>query len=282
MKVLLTTDGSKHAFTAAASACRILASAGREADLMCIVPAPSEKLHRRAKRILETAKRALAAEGASVQTAIRSGSPARTLIAASAGYDVVVVGALSHSSGSMAGLGPVASRVVEHATSSVLVGREMPNTAGLRILAPVDGSDGSLEALDRMAQWIDLSGAEVTLVHVVETPWLHAGPDQEWLGYEEEMEEAVDPQAQFEREFESEGEAILERARARLPVRTTVSTLLYDGLPAAEILSEADRGDYNLVVLSASGVKDLKHEMLGSVSSKVAWSAPCPVLLVRG
>ena len=35
------------------------------------------------------------------------------------------------------------------------------------------------------------------------------------------------------------------------------------------------------MVMAASGVVDLKHQMLGSVSSKVAWNAPCSVLLVR-
>ena len=56
---------------------------------------------------------------------------------------------------------------------------------------------------------MDLSGADVTLVHVVETPWLHAGGDQEWMGYEEEKEEEIDPQAQFEREFETEATRFL-------------------------------------------------------------------------
>jgi nucleotide-binding universal stress UspA family protein len=60
-----------------------------------------------------------------------------------------------------------------------------------------------------------------------------------------------------------------------------VTTLVYRGIPGEEIRREADTGDYNLVVMAASGVMDLKHQMLGSVSSKVAWSARCSVLLVR-
>ncbi len=125
--------------------------------------------------------------------------------------------------------------------------------------------------------------ADVTLVHVVETPWLHAGDDQEWLGYEEEEEkkEDIDMQAQLEREFEREADDILETARDRLPARTAVTTLIYRGIPSDEILGEAEIGDYDLVVMSASGVTDLKHQILGSVSAKVAWNAPCSVLLVR-
>jgi len=196
-------------------------------------------------------------------------------------YDVTVVGAQSHNNRSQRGLGPIASRVAEHSNATVLVGRELQSDAGIKILVPVDGSEGSLLALDKLVALVDLSAADVTLVHVVETPWLHAGDDQEWIGYEEEKEEEIDPQAQFEREFESEGDAILENARARLPVRTAVNTLIYRGLPTEEILGEAETGDYDLVVMGASGATDLKHQILGSVSSKVAWNAPCSVLLVR-
>jgi nucleotide-binding universal stress UspA family protein len=288
MKVLMATDGSKHASRALTTACRILSSQDREVDLLCVAPAvsakhhgPREKLCRRAARIVEAARASLSAEGISAKPIVQVGPPARVLIAASPDYDVTVVGAKSLKNRAPAGLGPVTSRVAEHSNGTVLIARELHSEEGIKILVPVDGSEGSLRALDKLAALMDLSTADVTLVHVVETPWLHAGDDQEWIGYEEEREEEIDAQAQFEREFEREGDEILENARARLPVRTTVSTLIYRGVPALEILGEAETGDYDLVVIGASGVLDVKHQMLGSVSSKVAWSAPCSVLLVR-
>ena len=288
MKVLMATDGSKNAARALTSACRILSSEDREIDLICVAPLISAKHHthraklcRRATRILEAARAALTADGLRAKPIAQAGSPARTLISASLDYDVTVVGAQSHRNRSSAGLGPVASRLLEHADSSVLISRGLQSDLGLKILAPVDGSEGSLLALDRLASLVDLSTAEVTLVHVVETPWLHAGADQEWIGYEEEKEGEIDPQADFEREFETEGDQILENARERLPVRTAVNTLVYRGIPAQEILGEAEIGGYDLVAINASGANDLKHRILGSVSSKVAWNAPCSVLVVR-
>jgi nucleotide-binding universal stress UspA family protein len=289
MKVLMAIDGSKHATRALTTACRILSPEDREIDLLCVAPAVGAKedarrlkLCRHATRILEAAQAALAAEGVSAKPVVQVGSPARVLVAASLNYDVTVVGAQSRNNRAPAGMGPVTNRVAEHSNGTVLIGRELQSDAGLKILVPVDGSEGSLLALDNLAALVDLSTADVTLVHVVETPWMHAGDDQEWIGYEEEKEEEIDPQAQFEREFESEGDAVLENARARLPVRTAVNTLIYRGIPAQEILGEVETGDYDLVVMAASGVTDLKHQMLGSVSSKVAWNAPCSVLLVRG
>lgn len=288
MKVLMATDGSRHAARALTTACRILTPQDREIDLLCVAPGVGAKHHlhraklcRRAARILEAARAALAAEGVSARPVVQTGSPARALIAASLNYDVTVLGAQSQKNGSSAGLGPIASRVAEHSNGTILIARGLSNEAGLKILAPVDGSEGSVRALDKLAALTDLSTADVTLIHVVETPWLHAGDDQEWIGYEEETEEAIDPQAQFEREFESEGDEILENARARLPVRTAVTTLIYRGVPSDEILGEAETGGYDVVAMGASGVMDLKHQMLGSVSSKVAWNAPCSVLLVR-
>ncbi len=288
MKALMAADGSKHASRALLAATRIFSSQDREVDLICVAPAVGAKeqahrvkLCRRAARILEQARTALAAEGVSAKPIVQVGSPARVLLSASLNYDVTVLGAQSHKDRTPAGLGPVASRVAEHSNGTVLLGRELVSDSGLKILVPVDGSEGSLRALDRLASLVDLSTADVTLVHVVETPWLHSGDDQEWLGYEEERDEEIDPQAQFEREFEREGDDILETARDRLPVRTTVTTLIYRGIPSDEILGEAETGDYDLVVMGASGAVDLKHQMLGSVSSKVAWNAPCSVLLVR-
>jgi nucleotide-binding universal stress UspA family protein len=287
MKVLMATDGSRHATRALTTACQILSPQDREIDLLCVVPAvdPKERAHRlklcrRASRILAMAQAALG-EGVNAKPVVQVGSPARTLIADSLNYDVTVLGAQSHKNRSRAGLGPVTSRVAEHSNATVLIGRELHSDAGMKILVPVDGSEGSLRALDQLAAMVDLSCADVSLVHVVETPWLHAGDDQEWVGYEEEKEEEIDPQAQFECVLEREGDETLETARARLPVRTAVTTFIYRGIPSEEILREAETGDYDLVVMAASGVTDLKHQILGSVSSQIAWNAPCSVLLVR-
>ncbi len=289
MNVLMATDGSKLATAALAEAGRMLAPQNQHVDLLCVVPpvhrgheSERDRLCRRAKRALERAGAALTEAGLDVQTTVKMGSPARTIIGASPNYDVTVVGATSHRAGNMNGLGPVASRVVEHANGSTLVARNSRPSTGTRILVAVDGSEGSYRALDRMAELMDLSEASITLLHVTETPWLHLGTDQEWFGYEEEEEEAIDPAAQLEREFVREADEILANARERLPARASVETLVYEGLPADEILSEAERGDYDLVVIAASGSHDLKHRMLGSVSSKVAWNAPCSVLLIRG
>jgi nucleotide-binding universal stress UspA family protein len=296
MRVLIATDGSKHATAAMTAACRILSVEDRCIDLLCVVPETRtgahtkvqakeglpNKLRQRATRILEGARHALAEQGVSARPLLEQGSAIKTLLRASLNYDLTVVGAMSRNDDSPSGLGPVASRIIEHSTTSVLIGREGRNDPGLRILVPVDGSDVALDAIDKLVSLVDFSTADVTLMHVVETPWL-AAPDQEL--FEEEQEDRTDPESQltheFERELEREAEGVIEEARTRLPPRTTVNRVIERGLPADAILAEADRGDYDLVLMAASGSHDMKHQLLGSVSVKVAWSAPCSVLLMR-
>lgn len=285
MRILMATDGSRRSVQALATAGRMLAGGERVVELLYVSPDVRKHPNRqrfedRAHRLVARVKDALAESGVPVRTIVKVGSAARVLIGSSQNYDLTVIAAASRRTGPMVGLGPVASRVAEHASSSVLVARDTRGESALRVLAPVDGSEASFRALDKLVACIDLTVAEVTLMHVAETPWLHPGDDQEWLGDKDPQEERDDPQVQLQRELLAEGESILEAARDRLPAGVSVNTQVVEGLPAEEILSEADQG-YDLVVLGASGAADLKHQILGSVSSKVAWHAPCSVLLVR-
>ena len=289
MRILMATDGSKRAAAALEGAARMLSADNREADLMCVVPSPrapghsrQQSLRRRAGRALERIQPILSDTGITARPIVETGSVTRTLIEAARRYDVAVIAATSHRSGPMAGLGPVASRLAEHSSGTTLVAREnQRNGSGVRVLAAVDGSEGSIRALDAMTGLIDLTAAEVTLLHVAETPWLSNDSDREWPASEDDDGGPNQPEAQLEQELVLKADEILENARQRLPARITVNTLVYEGLPADEILGEAERGEYDLVVIGASGATDMKHAMLGSVSSKVAWNAPCSVLLVH-
>lgn len=289
MQVLLTTDGSKEAAAAMRAAARLLSPVDRKVDVLYVIPelrapksgkiARKEYQHRLAgetKRVLEGAKQILAEEGVDALTLSETGSPASVIMRESEDYDITVLGAKGLDVRSEVGLGPVASRLVEHATGCVLVGREPPADKGIRILVPVDGSTGSERALDALSSFFDLDSAEITLLHVLETLWLPV----------DEEEPVANPEStqngQASRELRREAEELLVEARIRvLAHHSGVTTSIREGNPANEILSEADQGDYDLVVVGATGAADMKHSILGSVSSKVAWNAPCSVLLVR-
>lgn len=276
MRALLTTDGSKESHDALRAAALLLAPQERVMEILYVAPqaapAQQERLARESRRILQQAQRLLSEEGASACANCRTGSPARVILHDSKNYDITVVGAKGHDDHSQGGLGPVASRLVEHADGCVLIGRTPPDDRQARILVPVDGSDGSDQALDMLTSFFDVESADVTLLHVIESPWLP----------EDENGEAQEGADEVAIQLRLEAETLLAQARSRiLPHHSGVSTLVREGLPANEILSAADQGGYDLIVVGATEASDLKHQVLGSVSSKVAWNAPCSVLLIR-
>jgi len=295
VNILIATDGSGEASTALHTAARVLGPDYRNFTLLCVAPS-YPKLRRGGRQRQEYERRILSeitqiladakadlgdqARSASLMTEI--GSPATVIVAKAEDYDLTVIGPKGRgATPGEQGLGPVASRVAEHARSPVLIARELRNESGLRVLVAVDGSIASRRAIETLRSLFDLSGADICLMHVTETPWVHLGLNEDWETYDDEEKEQTEAGA-FEKELVREGETVLEQARELLHVnRSVVSTITDEGDPADLILSEAERGQYDLVVIGATGTRDLKHTMLGSVSAKVTWNAPCSVLMVR-
>jgi nucleotide-binding universal stress UspA family protein len=295
VKTLIAIDGSPEATAALQTAARLLSPIDRNMDILCVAPelagrnqagrAGRERYRRRilgeATQLLQKAGASFAAGAGVVNLRAEIGSPARLILDQAADYDIAVVGAKGRGTVGDVGLGPVASRVVEHSLVPVLIGRELRGEGPVRILAAVDGSAASLAAVAALRSLFDLGSAEICLMHVAETPWVHLGLEKDWDTYSEEDQEASEEGA-MEKELIREGEEVIEQARALLrDRRLSVSSRIDQGNPANEILSEAERGEYDLVVVGAAGARDLKHGMLGSVSFKIAWDAPCSVLIVR-
>jgi len=293
MRILIATDGSAFATAAIRTAMRFLNAEDRSLDVLCVAPPYNnrdesasraryeERLLSETTGILEQARAILAPASKSVSLLAETGSPAALIADKTAAYDLTVIGARGAGFRSEEGLGPVASRVAEHAPGPVLIVRELRSEEGLRILVAVDGSDASLRAVETLNTLFDLSTAEVCLMYVTETPWLNLEREGDWVTSSEEEKDASDVGV-IETEFVREGDAAIEKAR-RLLARPhlLVNCRTEEGNPASEILAEAERGQYDLIVLGATGNRDVKHCMLGSVSSRVAWEAPCSALIVR-
>ncbi|MFN7926063.1 MAG: universal stress protein [Bryobacteraceae bacterium] len=294
MKTLIALDGSAEATRALRTAAHLVSPLEREITLLCVAQpisrrmkgqprdAWSRKMLTEANRILDTAHKDLPPGAGVVHRVAEVGSPASVIVDKARDFDLVVLGDKGSGTSGDPGLGPVASRVLEHAPCAVLIARDLPLSAeGLRVLVAADGAAASREAIETLCTAFDLGEVEVCVMHVVETPWVHLGLEEDWVSASEEEQDRSEPGA-FEREMVREGEWIVEEAKRGLRIpRITIRTSIVQGNPASEILSEAERGDYHLIVIGASGSRDLKHQMVGSVSAKVAWNAPCSVLVVR-
>lgn len=301
MKILMATDGSKESDIALLGASRLLKTGDACVHVLSVAPGfPAsrskagfpqlrENYHRRilpeTRRILERAQRTLCAEGAGeVHLIFENGSPARVIADLAADYDLTVIGAKGREDRSRGGgLGPVASAVVNHAPGAIFIGRAIRADRGARILVALDGSAASLEALETLTSLFELDSAEVTLMHVVESPWLPLGPREEGVPGPEETSDGNEISEEFFfGELRSEGEQLIERARDQLLAKhSAVSVVMEQGNPATQLLSQAEIGEYDLVVVGGTGAVDLKHKILGSVSAQIVWNAPCSVLLVK-
>jgi nucleotide-binding universal stress UspA family protein len=244
-------------------------------------------MEQNAGRVLKRAGEVLEAEGIAAHTFAKTGSAGDLLVRLSEDYDVSVVGVQSRTERAGPGLGPVASRVVEHVNGIALVGRELASEGSFKILVGVDGSARSRNAIEALRTNFNLDGAQVTLMHVIEKPWLRLTLDdvsylelQRPFGKPREEPEA---EQLFGAELRREANQIIEEARELLGTSGTVATeaRIEEGIPGHELLREAESGEYDLAVLGATGVSDLKHTMLGSVAFKLAWDAPCSVAVVR-
>ena len=300
MKTLLATDGSPEATNALRIATRLLRRAGNEFHVLCVAPEfyqqqPEAKkktarlraeyerrIIRETKAILERAQGTLREEGVEASTRSASGSPARVIVNLAGEYNVTVLGATSKYDKTRPGIGSVASRVVEHAPGVVLIARELTAGSTLRILACVDGSSASESALSALIKYFNYGSAEITLIHVVETPWVNLGLERDWLIESEVSREEYRPELEMEGELKVEAEDVVESARELLTRHgLSVTTLVEEGNPATVIMGQADTGEYDFILVGATGASDAKHAMLGSVSAKVAAQAPCSVIVVK-
>lgn len=190
---------------------------------------------------------------------IMAGNAHRVLVEAAqkAGADLLVVGATG--SGPLAAelLGSTADRVLRKAPCPVLVVRGELRVPPRRVLAPVDLSSLSGDALrcglDLLAQLDRCEEIEVQAVYA-------AGLDEPLQSGREELRRFVlenHPEPPFE-------------------IRTDVLR----GEARREILGELAEHPVDLVMLGSHGRGGLDRLMLGSVASAVARKAPCSVLLI--
>lgn len=303
----MATDGSSYAMAALTSAGRLLTRKDNRFDVVCVVPEfplPDLKetnrggakgfrrryydyMEQNGGRLLKRASEALMANGIAAHVFAKTGSAGDVLVSLAEDYDVVVVGAQGQTERPGPGLGPVASRVVEHVGGTVLVGRELVNESSFKILVGVDGSARSRNAIEALMTHFNLDDAQVTLMHVIEKPWLRLNLEQEWYAelqraYAAESPEKAEAEELFGTELRREAEQIINEARqvfeaSGIPTEERIE----EGIPGNELLHEIEIGDYDLVVTGATGVSDLKHTMLGSVAFKLAWTASCSVAIVR-
>jgi nucleotide-binding universal stress UspA family protein len=137
------------------------------------------------------------------------------------------------------------------------------------ILVAVDGSPDADQAL---AQAIDLAQCEhsrLTLITAVQD-----------LPVPAYMVPGA-PIAQLVKEAKTGADAILGRARRRVPDDLPVTTILAEEPIRTALIRRVKDGPYDLVVMGSRGRGSVRATLLGSVSHYVLHHSPVPVLIAH-
>jgi nucleotide-binding universal stress UspA family protein len=140
-----------------------------------------------------------------------------------------------------------------------------------RICCAIDFSKPSRFAMAEVCELARKLGADLTLLHVNETPVVSTG--EMLLSPPELSDRAAKEIEPKMRSWRGEAEGIMGR-----PVKSVVAM----GNPIAEILRFARESSIDVLVMATHGRTGLARLVLGSVAEQVVREAPCPVLLFRG
>jgi nucleotide-binding universal stress UspA family protein len=284
MPVLVAIDGSSHTEVALRLGAQ-LARQGRQALTILTVikheadrhPAPVDAILARACEIVQP-------QFPDVRTRVRIGHPATEIVreAKEGNYDLVIVGEHPNRNQLTRFLvGSTAIRVVEHAPCPVVVakGRASPTR---RILLCDSGAESlsvgpraGPSVLGRFTAQLAhlLKGIEeVTILHVMSQ--MSAGPGVEGKPLRANVEELIENTTPEGMLLEHDIKAL---ERLGIHVRAEVR----HGLVVDEILSEAQRGNYNLVVIGAYRGEGWQRILLDDLAHKIIVQSDRPVLVVR-
>jgi len=140
-----------------------------------------------------------------------------------------------------------------------------------RILIPVDFSAHSDKAVRYATTLAYKFGARVSLLHVVEDPFV-TGQAEAFVPNIPELLNQLIKAAQGQ---------IAELKKHLAAHGFVVETDVVTGQPARSIVEQATAGAFDLIVMGTHGRTGLSHALLGSVAERVVQQAPCAVLTVR-
>ncbi|MFQ6000387.1 MAG: universal stress protein [Anaerolineae bacterium] len=269
MKILICIAGLPYAEPTLRFGRLVAEVLGGEVTVLTVMAANEDR--EKAEKTLDRAKEMLA--GLAIATLIRTGSPSEEILRESeeGAYNLVVIGAKDKPSLAEFVLGSVAVQVLTHARCSVLVVKG-DRISLSKILVCSGGKAYAEPAIEMGTQIAEATGARVTLLHVTApVPAMYTGLEE----IEERLVEflqADTPQAKHLKR----GAEILESHSVKGELK------LRHGVPEEEIQREAQKGDFDLVVLGSSRVRGpLVNYFWGDVARSVVNRVKRPVLVVR-
>jgi nucleotide-binding universal stress UspA family protein len=281
MRILLATDGSRHArratrwlrdlslapdATVSVLTVATLDEPPRDAQTMTELRA---SVARKARHVAERAARMLGGRWRQVEVIVRDGDPRVEImrVADEMRVGMIVLGARGLGRVKRFLIGSTSLAAARYAPCPVAIVRGRPHKTR-RLLAAIDASSGSRAAL-RFLSISDLAhDSRVTLLHVLPPVVARASRAR--------------AKSLSDKNQHAEADTLLREAGATLEEsRRSVERLIAAGDPAREIVKISRARAVDVVVLGARGLRTLGRLLLGSVSEAVLHQANRPVIIVR-
>lgn len=230
--------------------------------------------HDEARTALYALESALGREGlVAAVDVISEPSPARGLerVAEAYGAIAIVVGSSHRGRLGRVLAGGVGGRLLHGAPCAIAVaphGYEAPSRPRPRIGVAFDGGPGAHAALDTAIRLARTGNGSVGILTVAEP--IHMRPALMTFGWS--------IPASYTRAVRVRAEAAQRAAQERIPVDLRGNDDLIDGDPADALATLSSQ--YDLLVCGSRGGGPLRAVVLGSVSSALAHSCACPLLIV--
>ena len=124
-----------------------------------------------------------------------------------------------------------------------------------------------MKALKRAMELAEKEGAEITLLSVA-------------YFSREDLDEIP---LNVQEKLESQAATALKKAKALFDEKgIEVEAVLEAGyVPANNIISKAEEGKFDLILLGSTGLSGVKRLLIGSTAAKVVANAPCSVAVIR-
>ncbi|MGI5892194.1 MAG: universal stress protein [Bacillota bacterium] len=149
----------------------------------------------------------------------------------------------------------------------------------MKILVAIDGSEQSLKAADVAVKMTQAFDAEITLITVVfQEPIYNMAAMPGAL-----MKNIFDTQAELTEREKEHGKMLLEYVTEKfIAVNIQPKHVISVGFPSEEIIKEADRGEYDMLIMGCRGLASLtKRVFMGSVTERVIHHTKANVLVVK-
>lgn len=275
MRLLIASDGSPHSDAALQLGAQLLwrRRSAQPPTIVTVVRRESDRPQ--AKPTLAKALGLLGMKMSEVRTKVRIGRPAEEIVGETmeGQYNLVIIGKSSEQSLITRWLGLTAVQVAEHAPCSVAIatGEIKP----IHQILVCDSGVHSPSLLNRFMQQLgDLieTGVIITVLHVMSQ--MAAGPGVSGEQLRANTEELI-------RAHAPEGELLTQDIRVLQKANIQAIPKVRHGFVVDEILDEARRGDYDLVVIGAHEKARWTGFLLDDLAKQIITQIDRPVLLVR-